>query len=302
MNQQHTHEDAAGPPAAGTGTGVFAGTMAEMTYEEVAAALERGAVGLWAMGVIEQHGPHLPTGTDVYIPGARLRAVKALLARDGVEALIIPPFYWGVNFVSASFPATIKVRAEVMQELLTDVMKSLAQDGMKQMFLVSGHNDRAHNEAIVSAVRRGRLESGLQPWFVCDRMVAERLGHACGDPDVLPFQAPPAAAGAFLDIHAGEVETSLMLACNPEVVRRDRLTGLPPTNLQASDLAQWRHGHEIARQVTPHGYFGAPASATAARGAALLADEATAIAAAIRQCAQGRQLPPHSHRPGERRI
>ena len=267
--------------ATGQGACVFTDTMAEMTYKEVEASIQRGAIGLWAMGVIEQHGPHLPTGTDVYIPGARLRAVKAHLSQAGIEALIIPPFYWGVNFVSASFPASIKVRAEVMIELLTDVMKSLGQDGMRRMFLISGHNDRAHNQALVAAVRKGREESGLQPWFVCDRIVAERLGHGPGDPDVLPFEAPPEPDGAYLDIHAGAVETSIMLGCNPGLVRRETLPGLKPTNLQASDLAQWRHGYETAKKVTPQGYFGAPADATPQRGSALLENEAGAIAAVI---------------------
>ncbi|CAM5219554.1 Creatinine amidohydrolase [Castellaniella defragrans] len=284
---QRKQSDNLNQAASGPSTCVFTDTMAEMTYKEVEASIRGGAVGLWAMGVIEQHGPHLPTGTDVYIPGARLRAVKTLLAQSGVEALIIPPFYWGVNFVSASFPASIKVRAEVMIELLTDVMKSLGQDGMRRMFLISGHNDRAHNQAIVAAVRKGRLESGLQPWFVCDRAVAERLGHGPEDPDVLPFETPPEPHGVYLDIHAGEVETSIMLGCNPALVRRETLAELKPTNLQASDLAQWRHGHETARQVTPQGYFGAPASATAQRGAALLENEARAIAEVIRRQVQG---------------
>src|SRR5690348_287067 len=109
------------PNPSAPGPSIFQDTIAEMTYPEVEAAIGRGAIALWSMGVIEQHGPHLPTATDVYIPSARLRAVKRLLAEEGVESIIIPPFYWGVNFVSASFPASIKVRAEVMIELVADV-------------------------------------------------------------------------------------------------------------------------------------------------------------------------------------
>ena len=50
-----------------------------MTWPEVSKAAKDGAVLLWAFGVIEQHGPHLPTGTDVYIPSARLREVRRIL-------------------------------------------------------------------------------------------------------------------------------------------------------------------------------------------------------------------------------
>src|SRR5574337_1157512 len=268
------------PPAAAKS--IFEDTIAEMTWPEVEAAIARGAVGLWAIGVIEQHGPHLPTGTDVYIPGARLRAVNARLADAGIASLIVPPFYWGVNAVSSSFPASIKVRAEVMVELLVDVMKSLAGDGMTQLFLVSGHNDRAHNEAIVAAVRKGARESALAPCFVCDAAIADRLGLVADDPEVLRFASPPdATAGPGLDIHAGGWETSVMLGCNPELVRSNALADLAPTELGADALAAWRQGGEVARRITPRGYFGAPATASAARGMGIIDGEARAIAQAL---------------------
>ena len=55
---------------------IFKDTIADMTYPEVEQAVRDGAVALWALGVIEQHGPHLPLGTDVYVPmGRRRRAI-----------------------------------------------------------------------------------------------------------------------------------------------------------------------------------------------------------------------------------
>lgn len=275
----HTHSHAV--PA---GTSIFEDTIAEMTYPEVEAAIGRGAIALWGTGVIEQHGPHLPTGTDVYIPSARLRAVRKALAAEGIEALIIPPFYWGVNFVSASFPASIKVRAEVMIELLVDVMRSLAGDGMRRLFLISGHNDRAHNEAVVAAVRRGATEAApLVPSFILDAAIVTRLGIAQDDPAVLPFAVPPPATPApFLDVHAGEWETSIMLGFHSEVVREETLPGLVPTNLGPADLAEWRKGYDHAKRVTPLGYFGDPAAADAKRGQFLIDEEAQAIVAAVR--------------------
>lgn len=267
----------------GAGTTVFQDTIAEMTYPDVEAAIGRGAIGLWATGVIEQHGPHLPTGTDVYIPSARLRAVKSLLAADGIESLIIPPFYWGVNVVSASFPASIKVRPQVMVDLLTDVMASLAGDGMKHLFLISGHNDRAHNEAVVQAVRQGRTDPGLTPCFVCDEVVVQRLGIPLDDPHVLPFRSPPdGPPGPYLDVHAGGWETSIMLGYNADVVRERLLPELEPTNLGPDDLAEWRKGHQTARRITPLGYFGSPATATADRGRLVIEGEARAIVDALK--------------------
>jgi creatinine amidohydrolase len=263
---------------------IFQDTMAEMTYPEVEAAIGRGAIALWSMGVIEQHGPHLPTATDVYIPSARLRAVKALLAENGIESLIVPPFYWGVNYVSANFPASIKVRAEVMVELVSDVIQSLGGDGIRQVFCVSGHNDRAHNEAIFQAMQKGSAASSAKACFISEEAILRRLGIDLADPHVMPFsvrsEQPP---GAFLDIHAGEWETSVMLGFNPDVVRQEKLPDLAPTNLGPQDLTEWRKGFEVSRRVTPLGYFGDPAAANAERGRASIAREAEAIVQALRQ-------------------
>ena len=63
---------------------IFKDTIADMTYPEVEEAVRDGAVALWALGVIEQHGPHLPLATDVYVPMARLRRARQVLAERGI--------------------------------------------------------------------------------------------------------------------------------------------------------------------------------------------------------------------------
>lgn len=272
------------PEPGAAGPSIFQDTIAEMTYPEVQAAIDRGAIALWSMGVIEQHGPHLPTGTDVYIPSARLRAVKRLLAEEGIESIIIPPFYWGVNFVSASFPASIKVRAEVMIELLCDVVKSMAGDGVKRLFCVSGHNDRAHNEAIFQAMCKASEQTSAEARFICDEAILKRLGIALDHPAVMPFSVPPQQPPApFLDIHAGEWETSVLLDVHPGLVRQELLPGLVPTNLGPDDLAEWRKGFEVSRRVTPLGYFGDPAAASAEYGHSSIEREARAIVQGLRK-------------------
>ena len=75
---------------------------------------------LWGLGVIEQHGPHLPLGTDVYMPSALLRRVRQLLARS-IDSVIMPPFYWGVNQVSGNVSGQLsRSGPEIMIELMVD--------------------------------------------------------------------------------------------------------------------------------------------------------------------------------------
>ena len=265
-----------------TGESILKDTIAEMTYPEVEAAVTRGAIALWGLGVIEQHGPHLPAATDVYIPSVRLRTVKRLLAEQGIEALIIPPFYWGVNHVSAAFPATIKVRPEIVSALITDVMASLAADGLRKLFCFSGHNDRAHNATIFAAMCQAAEQSALRGVFVAEDVMIRRLDVDLPHPHALGFHVSPLdPPSPYFDVHAGNWETSVMLAFNPEVVRAEKIPALAPTNLQAEDLAEWRKGDTAARRVTPLGYFGDPAAATAERGRQLIAREAEAIVAAM---------------------
>src|SRR5215472_17419178 len=103
----------------GGGYSIFEGTMADMTYPEVKDAAELGAAVLWGFGVIEQHGPHLPLATDVYLPSVLLRRVKALLRESGIPSIIMPPFYWGINDVTGIFPGSFQVRPAVMVELMS---------------------------------------------------------------------------------------------------------------------------------------------------------------------------------------
>jgi len=70
------------------GYSIFHGTIADMTYPEVQDAAKLGAIVLWGFGVIEQHGPHLPLATDVYLPSLMLRRVKTLLQENGIFRVI----------------------------------------------------------------------------------------------------------------------------------------------------------------------------------------------------------------------
>lgn len=283
------------------GTDIFAETIAEMTWYEVDQAARDGAVLLWAFGVIEQHGPHLPTGTDVYLPQARLRAVRQALAGRGIQALIVPPYYWGVNVVSGAFPASYRVRPELIRELMADVFQSFEGDGFRRAFCFSGHGDALHNRTIHEGIRLGASRTGMDLSFVIDAALAQRLGIALDDPHItLPpgeqargpqfFQvdmSSPSAPDAgekpprYVDVHAGRWESSMMLASCAGLVRDDVRRTLKSTDLGPDDLAVWRKGHADARRTTPLGYFGDPAAASAEEGRQSLQAAAAIAAEAI---------------------
>ena len=263
------------------GYSIFHETMADMIYPEIERAAKSGAVPLWGLGVIEQHGPHLPLGTDVYVPMAVLRLARRVLAGRGIESVIVPPCYLGVNHVTASYAGSFLVRPEVFVALMIDVFASLKKDGFSHVFCVSGHGDAVHNRTVLDGVRQGSAAAAIDGRTIVSRAMAARLGFDSADPHLAIAPEEGAAPGEPIDVHAGRWETSLMWAAFPEVVRSDVLPGLAPTDFAPADLAEWRKGGEHARGKSPHGYVGDPASASREHGLRLLQREAALVADAV---------------------
>lgn len=248
-----------------TSDSLLAGTMAEMTAPAIVEAVQRGAGVLLPIGVMENHGPHLPIGTDAYLAGALCRLTRRYAAAKGRELLIAPPFYWGINHVLSALPFSFRVRPEIAAGLLRDVLDTLVDNGFKDVLLVSHHGDFEHNRMVLAAIEeqqaRGRM--GVR-WLYAPvrwKMFA-RLGMTGEEPVWVPWQ-PPAEIDelkttGMLAIHADEHETAGMVRFHPELVDFDKLRHLPPTDLTLQDLERWRRGGAEAAAVTPDGYFGAP--------------------------------------------
>lgn len=244
---------------------LFAGTMAEMTAPRIVEAAQRGAGVLLPIGVMENHGPHLPIGTDAYIAGALCELTRRYAAAGALELLIAPPFYWGINQVLDALPFSFRIRPEIASGLLRDVIDTLVDNGLNDVLLVSHHGDLAHNKMLLAGVeeqqRRGR--KGVR-WLYAPvrwRLFA-RLGMTGKEPVWVPWE-PTADIEAFkttgiLGVHADEYETAAMVRFQPDTVDFEKLRDLPPTSLTMKDLERWRKGGEEAKAVTPDGYFGAP--------------------------------------------
>jgi creatinine amidohydrolase len=274
------------PPANNGGYSIFTGTIADMTYPAYAAAVKNGAVGLWGLGVVEEHGPHLPLASDIYIPTAVLGMVRERLAAGNIPSVTIPIFYWGVNQVTSAFPGSVNIRPEIMVELMQDVFRSLKKDGLTRVFCISGHNDVAHNRAIYDGVARAAADpslAGLRVYFVTDPAMVARLGLSGGDANVaLADKMPQPPPGQYFDVHAGAGETSMLWSRFPDVVAVDQLSKLKPYLIDAAALSEWRKGGEHAMRITPDGYTGDLSKASPEIGARVLTSRADAIAEAVR--------------------
>ena len=169
---------------------IFEETMAHMTYVQIEAAAQGGTVVLFPVGVIEEHGPHLPLAVDVYGSYLQSREVKSELEKKGIKSLIAPPFYWGINVATGSFGGSFSCREETMISVLFDAMSSLKKWGFDRVFFINHHMDSGHMKALNQAIQKARKETGMGAYLIMDQSFAERLGFKEDEPHLLIHKSP----------------------------------------------------------------------------------------------------------------
>lgn len=244
------------------GYSIFDDTMVDMTWPEVEAAAARGAAVLLPVGIIEEHGPHLGLGVDTY--SAYLVAVMAKKELDGrgTETLIAPPQYWGVSPATGTFGGTFTVRKETMQNLVVDIIANLHRWGFRTVFTVNWHADLLHVRTLLAAVEEARKQTGIDARYVAAEFDIRRLHLTGNEEAVLVQQGAPAmdtGTGPYIDIHAGSMETAVMMRYFPEGIDEEYTRQLKPTELTWEDLKGLGRSDEETRKLIPDGYFGNPA-------------------------------------------
>jgi mycofactocin precursor peptide peptidase len=203
-----------------------------------------GALLAVPLGATEQHGPHLPLSTDSDIA----LALAGRLAARRPEVVVAPLLAYGSSGEHAGFPGTISIGAEATELVLVELCRS-ASASFERVLLVSAHGGNA--EPVRRAVARLRGEG--------------RDVRAWG----------PRWEG---DAHAGETETSVMLALDPARVGSERAE---PGNLAPVEELIAELTAVGVRQVSPNGVLGDPRSASAARGRELLAGALAELEATV---------------------
>jgi creatinine amidohydrolase len=235
--------------------------MEEMTWPEIKEAMQAGkTTALLACGASEQHGPHLPTGTDTYLG----TAIAERAARIAGNALVAPTLRPGLSEHHMHFPGSFTLRIETFVALLEDYCESLARQGFERIVIFPSHGGnsdvmRAYGPTLARA-QQGRCEvvvragTDLQKMF--DLLAARGVGMG--------------AAG----VHAGYAETSEMLECQPHLVRMDAAVPgrcdedfYKAENIGRSQMQSFLEGIQTQ---SPNGVLGDPTGATAEAGRELL--------------------------------
>ena len=181
--------------------------FAELTRDE-SRTIARDGLLVLPVGATEQHGPHLPVGTDSMGAEHVARSAAATVA-DRFPVAVAPTLWYGSSPHHIPFGGTMSLTAGTFLSVLMDIGRSIARASFRRLFIVNGHG--GNHELIGLAARDLALEEGVEvaacSWW---HLAAEGL----------------AAAGAReigrLPGHAGAFETSVVLALEPSLVRNPR--------------------------------------------------------------------------------
>lgn len=247
---------------------IFEDTMVCYNWLQVQAAAEKELPVLFPLGVIEEHGPHIALGSDIWWSYAMCRMVKEKMEQMGQECVIAPPYYFGVNHCTGGFPGSFSLKPETMVQVLFETFENLKNFGFKEVYCFNYHGDAVHVNAIVEAIKKANNELGICIKLVLESMDLRLFGWT-GKEEFLLVSAPKypmewfteqeASEQGLLDIHAGAFETAVMSQICPDRVDLEKAWELKSSSLNRDELKRWLQGSEATKEVVPLGYAGNPA-------------------------------------------
>ena len=253
--------------------------LAELPFPEVERLARSGhALTILPVGVVEEHGAHLPLGLDSFAAEAYAEAAGPYLEDAGYGVIVAPTISYGVARAAIDFPGTLSLEPETLKSLVLDIGRSLSKHGLNRLVILNGHRDRGHMQALDEA--RTALVEEKTGRVLCVGFVSDpAVTAACyreGVPE-LSRSIRPDREG-----HGGEWETSLALHCFPELVKKEILTGLNP-NFDYDADAFRNETKDYGTLSDGRGYFGSPQSGSAETGEKILAIRGRNIANVILQ-------------------
>lgn len=235
--------------------------FADLTQPEIAAQFQNNPLVILPTGSVEQHGPHLPAGTDSFV--AELIS-EALATR--MDGLVLPGPTVGVTPMHMPFEGTVTFTPETYMRVVTEICASTAVHGAKSLLIVNWHEGNIPSLAIAAEDlhrKHGLTVLTVQACYVA----AEMYGAECNGLT-----------------HGGEIEALAVLATRPELVHLDRIdySSDHQHGRRMDKLRRTRSYQPVLtdiRTIAPTGWYGTPEKATEERGVSMIDRIADSIAA-----------------------
>lgn len=233
--------------------------FAEMTAPEIGRIDKTTVLAIAPIAALEQHSRHLPVITDTVLVTAIAEEVERKLPD---RVLLLPTQWLGASEHHLPFGGTITATLPTYEAMLMETLRPLLHDGFGRVMLLNGHGGNI--DPLQVALRRldrefpGSILTGAAYWD----LAAKELAACC--------TGPRTTMG-----HACELETSMMLALRPDLVRTDQTEDDPDPTPEPVKSIFW--ARDFGRR-TDHGAVGYPSYATAEKGRRMIDAAAAAVA------------------------
>ena len=223
--------------------------MTVLTVYNTSKEIEESKVdtAILPIGSIEQHGPHLPLGTDWII----VQEIAKRVAEKLGNCYLLPALPYGTSQEHLEFPGTISLKPSTLAKVIRDIVLSLYLHNIKKIIVISGHGG---NWIIKPTIRELNLKY----------------------PDLKIIHSGP-MGGKPLDIHAGDSETSYMLYINEDLVKKDKIVDHVP------DVTQEYLDYVGMKPLSKHGSWGPASQASKEKGEKLLETRVEKILKYVRE-------------------
>jgi len=270
----------------------------ELTWPQIDALDRERTLFILPVGMLEEHGPHLPIGADTLgvtyeADGTSKRVSRAL---PDWNVVMMPPINYGQGGANVLgdmlvHPGTYGIRQSTLRSLVADVGGQLAQNRFKWIFVVNGHGAPTHNIAINEACDFVSETFHVTMLHLSALFRADAAIQASGEKMNAKYFSAAELSSFGMDVHAGVGETSGMLAVRPDLVRSNYRT-LPSRAGRSHEELR-----EIAMAPGWQGYLSAPAKATAEYGRAVEAWWIDGFTGLILRAVRGENMFVHTRVP-----
>jgi creatinine amidohydrolase len=232
----------------------------DIRWPDVAGSAAERWIAVLPLAATEQHGPHLPVGTDVMIAEAYLARVRELL-HDTTPATFLPVQPVGISTEHIHYPGTLTLPTEVALRDWMALGGSVARAGVNKLVMVTSHGGNSAAMTLVAQDLRARHGLLVVATSWSRLSAAEKL-----------FAAEEVRHG----IHGGAIETSIMLARYPHTVRKEAIANFRPASIELEKQYRWLSTQRPApfawqaEDLHPSGAVGDATQATADKGERLL--------------------------------
>lgn len=232
----------------------------EMTAAEIGALDRQRTVVMLPLGAVEQHGHHMPVGTDSMLAHSVCLSAADRLGEGRV--VVLPPPWYGFSAHHMAFAGTITLSATTLVALAEGIVESIVAHGFRRVLIVNGHGG---NSGVISV-----LASTLGHRFHGKARIAALTYFQLGRQAIAEIRESREGGMG----HACEFETALLMHVRPDLVKIDRaVTHYPDTGTKylTTDLlgASQAHSYLDFKDLSPSGTLGDPTLASAEKGARL---------------------------------